>query len=48
MCLDGRRYEAQCLQIYFDTEANGFEDDDDALYCQCCHQSQGEQSIKLK
>ena len=49
MCLQGRRDEAkQCLQIYFDTviNTNVIEDDDD-LYCHCCHQSQGE-SIKLK
>ena len=48
LCLRGRTDAAKpCLQLYFDTEANGIKQDDDALYCHCCHHSHGE-SIKLK
>ena len=48
LCLQGRTDAAKpCLQLYFDIEANGIKQDDDALYCHCCHQSHGE-SIKLK
>jgi hypothetical protein len=48
LCLQGRTDAAKpCLQIYFDTEANGIKQDDDALYCHCCHHSHGE-SITLK